>query len=244
VTKLCSRSFHSSSVSRAQITVNVPSMGDSITEGTIVEWCFPSGSRVREGDVLALVETDKVTVDIKADREGVLAKKLGEVDDSVEVGRPLYILDTDVSVADSFTPEAVAKVNDSLDAVKAGDGKSGDAPAEPDGVALAEPGGRAPSIRFLGKEGWRARLAATGPEAPSTPVAAAIRTDRPQSPTSVTRVPYNPMHGRPVITDEEMEALVLGGAEEAPEVEVAIGSVLFRGGKHCTAGPRYFWTAG
>ena len=36
---------------QAQITVNVPTMGDSITEGTIVEWCVPPGSKVNEGDV-------------------------------------------------------------------------------------------------------------------------------------------------------------------------------------------------
>ena len=70
-------------------------MGDSITEGTIVEWCIPPGLRVREGDDLCLVETDKVTVDIKADRDGVLVRQLGEVEGVVEVGTGLYVLDTD-----------------------------------------------------------------------------------------------------------------------------------------------------
>eukprot|EP00984_Skeletonema_dohrnii_P002095 scaffold698_cov115-Skeletonema_dohrnii-CCMP3373.AAC.9 len=53
------RSISQSPLLKAQITVNVPTMGDSITEGTIVEWCVPPGSNFREGDVLALVETDK-----------------------------------------------------------------------------------------------------------------------------------------------------------------------------------------
>ena len=47
----------------------------SFREGTIVEWCVPPGTNFREGDVLALVETDKVTVDIKAERDGVLIKQ-------------------------------------------------------------------------------------------------------------------------------------------------------------------------
>ncbi|KAK1745118.1 hypothetical protein QTG54_004409 [Skeletonema marinoi] len=81
------RSISQTPLLKAQITVNVPTMGDSITEGTIVEWCVPPGSNFREGDVLALVETDKVTVDIKAERDGVLIKQLGEVDDNVESGR-------------------------------------------------------------------------------------------------------------------------------------------------------------
>jgi 2-oxoglutarate dehydrogenase E2 component (dihydrolipoamide succinyltransferase) len=54
-------------------------MGDSITEGTIIEWTAQAGQMVKEGDVVALVETDKVTVDIKAEFDGVVMKQFGEV---------------------------------------------------------------------------------------------------------------------------------------------------------------------
>lgn len=60
-------------------TIKVPTMGDSITEGTIVEWTAQVGQLVKPDDVVALIETDKVTVDIKAEREGVLTKCFGEV---------------------------------------------------------------------------------------------------------------------------------------------------------------------
>ena len=60
-------------------TMKVPTMGDSITEGTIVEWTALIGQMVKEGDVVALVETDKVTVDIKAEIDGVVTQQLGEV---------------------------------------------------------------------------------------------------------------------------------------------------------------------
>ena len=66
-----------------QIEINVPTMGDSITEGTIVEWVAQVGQYVKDGDVVALVETDKVTVDIKAERDGVVVEHFGEVDDTV-----------------------------------------------------------------------------------------------------------------------------------------------------------------
>lgn len=62
-----------------QIDVKVPTMGDSITEGTIVEWTAQIGQLVKEGDVVALVETDKVTVDIKAEMDGVVVEQFGEV---------------------------------------------------------------------------------------------------------------------------------------------------------------------
>ena len=56
-------------------------------------------------------------------------------------------------------------------------------------------------------------------------------------------MPYRFMYSRPTITDEEIEALILGGAEEAPEVSNQSAGVVFYGGKVVTAGPRYFWVA-
>jgi len=76
-------------------TIEVPTMGDSITEGTIVELPVEPGEYVSEDDVVAVLETDKVSVDIRAPEAGVLVEILGEVDDVVEVGAGLYKLDTD-----------------------------------------------------------------------------------------------------------------------------------------------------
>jgi len=205
----------------------------------------PPGSHFREGDVLALVETDKVTVDIKAERDGVLIKQLGEVDDTVEVGAGLYILDTDVQNIESAVLETnMSEVNESLDATKAGE----------DIVEVSEPilkTTRIPSIHFLGKEGWKARLTATESASPATPTTSAttvLKSDKPNAPTSITQIQYKPMEGRPLITEEEMEALILGGALEAPEVKTLISEdglkgVAFVGGKVTTAGPRGVWLA-
>jgi biotin carboxyl carrier protein len=59
--------------------VAVPTMGDSITEGTIVEWVAQIGQAVKPDDVVALIETDKVTVEIKATTEGVVTQHFGAV---------------------------------------------------------------------------------------------------------------------------------------------------------------------
>lgn len=48
-------------------------------QGTIVEWTADVGQAVKEGDVVALVETDKVTVDIKAEVDGVIVQQFGAV---------------------------------------------------------------------------------------------------------------------------------------------------------------------
>lgn len=54
----------------------VPALGESITEGSIAKWIKSVGDKVNVDDVIAIVETDKVTVDIKSIRSGVLTKQL------------------------------------------------------------------------------------------------------------------------------------------------------------------------
>ena len=44
-----------------------------------MEWTAQVGQLVKEEDVVVLIETDKVTVDIKADKQGVLTQQFGAV---------------------------------------------------------------------------------------------------------------------------------------------------------------------
>ena len=76
-------------------TIDVPTMGDSITEGTIVDIPVGPGDFVLEDDVVLVLETDKVSVDVRAPEAGKMLEILGEVDDVVDVGSGLYRLDTD-----------------------------------------------------------------------------------------------------------------------------------------------------
>lgn len=201
-------------------------MGDSITEGTIVEWVAAEGTAVSEGDVICLVETDKVTVDIKADKDGVVVKHLGEVDGVIEVGEGLYVLDTDLSAATS----AGAAVDKVAPPAATEEMPMAEEVAAPVPVVAAKPTTRVPSIHFLGKLGWEAlRKGSSQSQSSGTTI---ISDAKPQSPTSITYQPYIHMYGRPSITEEEMEALMLGGAEEAPEVKKEkSGVVSFYGGK-------------
>lgn len=70
-------------------------MGDSITEGTIVDVPVAPGDYVNADDVVVVLETDKVSVDVRAPESGSIVEILGEVDDVVEVGKPLFRMDTD-----------------------------------------------------------------------------------------------------------------------------------------------------
>ncbi len=79
----------------------VPSMGDSITEGTIVDLPVSVGSYVDADEVVVVLETDKVSVDVRSPEAGQIKELLGKIDEVVQVGSPLFQIDTDAAkVAD------------------------------------------------------------------------------------------------------------------------------------------------
>ncbi|MFM6930267.1 MAG: biotin/lipoyl-containing protein, partial [Bdellovibrio sp.] len=52
--------------------IKVPAVGESITEATIGSWTKKSGEFVKRNDVLMLLETDKASVEVVAENDGVL----------------------------------------------------------------------------------------------------------------------------------------------------------------------------
>jgi 2-oxoglutarate dehydrogenase E2 component (dihydrolipoamide succinyltransferase) len=73
--------------------MTVPAMGDSITEGTVVSWEKDVGDFVKEDDVVVILETDKVSVDVRAPHSGKIVEVFASVDDTVDVGSPLLKLE-------------------------------------------------------------------------------------------------------------------------------------------------------
>ena len=57
--------------------IKIPSVGESVTEATIATWLKTSGERVKTGDPLLTLETDKANVDVVAESHGVLEIKEG-----------------------------------------------------------------------------------------------------------------------------------------------------------------------
>ena len=64
----------------AKVVIEVPSMGDSITEGTLVSLEKSVGDAVAQDDVVAVIETDKVNVEVRAPYAGVLTAVLAGLD--------------------------------------------------------------------------------------------------------------------------------------------------------------------
>src|ERR1700693_240939 len=74
------------------ITIEMPKLSDTMTEGTLVRWIKKVGDNVEVGDVLAEVETDKATMEMEAFDEGVLAEIYVQDGNKVEVGQKLALL--------------------------------------------------------------------------------------------------------------------------------------------------------
>jgi len=75
--------------------VKVPQMGESVHEGTIVEWKVAEGDKVKRDQPLVEIMTDKVNVEIPADVEGTVRKILAKSGDVVQVGMVLCTIDAE-----------------------------------------------------------------------------------------------------------------------------------------------------
>ncbi len=98
------------------VAVTLPEMGESVTEGSIVEWRKKVGDFVAEGDTLVEVTTDKVDVEVPAPAAGLITELLAAEGATVSVGAVLAQIDTSAKVGNgaassSGAPTAAAAVS-------------------------------------------------------------------------------------------------------------------------------------
>jgi pyruvate dehydrogenase E2 component (dihydrolipoamide acetyltransferase) len=70
----------------------MPKLGLTMTEGVLLEWHVGAGDEFRAGDMLFVVETEKVANEVQADIDGIIDELLVEEGDIVPVGMPLATL--------------------------------------------------------------------------------------------------------------------------------------------------------
>lgn len=70
----------------------MPKLGMTMKEGTIVEWLKQPGESVSEGEGVAVISSEKLTSEVEAPTDGVLLTIIEEVDNEVEVGKPIGII--------------------------------------------------------------------------------------------------------------------------------------------------------
>ena len=86
--------------------VKVPTLGESITEGTLAEWLKQPGDPVKQDEPIASLETDKVSVEVPSPVAGVLTRQLVKAGDTVAVGADIAVIDADGAAAGAATPAA------------------------------------------------------------------------------------------------------------------------------------------
>jgi len=90
----------------AAVDILVPTMGESVTEGTVAQWLKQPGDTVAQDEPVVEVETDKVTLEVNAPAAGVLEKILAEEGATVEVGAVLGIVAAGAAAAAAPAPTA------------------------------------------------------------------------------------------------------------------------------------------
>jgi 2-oxoglutarate dehydrogenase E2 component (dihydrolipoamide succinyltransferase) len=68
------------------VSVEVPTLGESVTQAFVAEWKKAEGDYIEEDEILAELETDKITVEVPAPVSGTISSLKAEIDAEVEVG--------------------------------------------------------------------------------------------------------------------------------------------------------------
>jgi pyruvate dehydrogenase E2 component (dihydrolipoamide acetyltransferase) len=156
-------------------TVIMPKMGDGMEEGTLLRWLKNVGEEIDEGDPIAEIETDKVTLEIEAADAGVLTQTLVGEGQTVPIGTAIATIGAAGEVAEA---PAAAQTN-------------GAAPAPPEAPAETEPTAEPaeqPAAAVAATNGQeRAAVAAGGAEAQDGAA------------TTVTRPPGERLRASPLV---------------------------------------------
>ncbi len=86
-------------------TINMPQVGQDIETARIIEWHFKPGDEVREGDVLATVESDKASFEVEIFEPGVILELFFEEGDEAEVLKPIALIGQKGEKMDTLTIE-------------------------------------------------------------------------------------------------------------------------------------------
>ncbi|MGW1156838.1 2-oxoglutarate dehydrogenase, E2 component, dihydrolipoamide succinyltransferase [Streptomyces sp. NPDC002513] len=92
------------------VSVTLPALGESVTEGTVTRWLKAEGERVEADEPLLEVSTDKVDTEIPAPASGVLTSIKVAEDETVEVGAELAVIDDGTGAPAAAPAPAAAEI--------------------------------------------------------------------------------------------------------------------------------------
>jgi pyruvate dehydrogenase E2 component (dihydrolipoamide acetyltransferase) len=205
------------------ITIKMPALSPTMTEGTLASWIKKEGDAVRSGDIIAEIETDKATMEVEAIEEGTLGKILvaagtegiavnAPIAVLLEEGEDKSVLAAAVKAAEAAAPKPAAK--------------QASAPA-PESAPLPTPKPVAPSkveAQPAPKPSPQpspqpAALVASGGRVFASPLARRLAKD---SGLEISRITGSGPHGRIIAADVEAFA-ASGGASAGGGIFAGVG---------------------
>src|SRR5690606_20465259 len=79
----------------AKFELKLPKMGESVAEATLTNWLKAVGDTIEADEAVLEIATDKVDSEVPSEVDGVLVEKLFNVDDVVQVGQTIAIIETE-----------------------------------------------------------------------------------------------------------------------------------------------------
>jgi pyruvate dehydrogenase E2 component (dihydrolipoamide acetyltransferase) len=129
------------------VSVSMPQLGESVTEGTVTRWLKKEGERVEVDEPLLEVSTDKVDTEIPSPASGILRSIAVDEDETVAVGAQLAVIE-DSETSDSAPAQAGPPAQDDASAPQ-------EAATPPQDAAESGPAA-APAPASAGSDGWSA----------------------------------------------------------------------------------------
>ncbi|WP_299766638.1 dihydrolipoamide acetyltransferase family protein [uncultured Dokdonia sp.] len=93
----------------AKFELKLPKMGESVAEATLTSWLKEVGDTIEADEAVLEIATDKVDSEVPSEVDGVLVEKLFSIDDVVQVGQTIAIIETDGDAVSDAAPAAVVE---------------------------------------------------------------------------------------------------------------------------------------
>lgn len=182
------------------ITIEMPKLSDTMTEGTLVKWRKKIGEKVEMGDVIAEIETDKATMEMEAFDDGTLAETYVAEGGKVAVGQKIALL----AIAGETVETAKAQAG-------GGAAELGRAAAVEPRESAAKPGSGTTAAETAAQPEQPATSATPGQRIKASPLARKLAAQRG---VDLSRVTGSGPGGR-IVQKDVMEAPVGGAAPKA-----------------------------
>jgi 2-oxoglutarate dehydrogenase E2 component (dihydrolipoamide succinyltransferase) len=181
-------------------TLEVPALGESITEAIVAKWLKQVGESVNVDEPVVELETDKITVEVPAPASGVLTRQHAPEGATVNVGDPIAELDASGVVAAAPSPAKPAAPAKSAEPAAPAAMPAATHEAGRSGVDLATVEGTGRGGRVLKEDVQRAAAASSAPAPKAAPAPAPRPKAVPAAPASPgereTRVPMTRLRKR------------------------------------------------